>query len=164
MENQQPQKPARNTMRGVLSHLKQMGLQPHTVIDVGAAAGTYELYETFPDAEHILIEPLQEFEEDLRNICATYNASYILAAADATVGTTTIYVHPEQLTGSSQLQQAEGKYADGFPRLVPSTTVDSVCKEKGVQGPFLLKADVREMSFKSSQEHRKYWSKQMPSS
>ena len=49
--------------RGASAAIK---LSPPRVIDVGAGAGTPALYEAFPDAHHVLIEPLVEFETALQ--------------------------------------------------------------------------------------------------
>lgn len=71
-----------------------MGFEPRTVIDVGAAIGTFELYETFPNASHILIEPLEENRTYLDRIVSKLeNAEYIIAAATERKGTVTINVH-----------------------------------------------------------------------
>jgi hypothetical protein len=42
----------------VLEHVTSLGFKPATVIDVGAAGGTVPLYDAFPRARHILLEPL----------------------------------------------------------------------------------------------------------
>ena len=49
----------RATRRGLLQHVKRLGLAPATVIDVGVADGTRALYDTFPAAHLLLIEPLR---------------------------------------------------------------------------------------------------------
>ncbi|MHB1345467.1 MAG: hypothetical protein ACYCX3_14095 [Thermoleophilia bacterium] len=51
---------ARATLGGGLRHLAAVGLEPATVIDVGAADGTHELYSAFPSAKRLLVEPLAE--------------------------------------------------------------------------------------------------------
>src|SRR5262245_52875429 len=56
-----PARGARANMAEALRHLKERGFTPRTVIDVGVARGTDDLYEAFPDAKHLLIEPLGEF-------------------------------------------------------------------------------------------------------
>src|SRR5512134_1272129 len=72
----------RNSLRGSLKHIKRLGFEPRTVLDVGAAAGTPELYNAFPKARHILIEPLEENRPRLEEVKKKYgNVEYILAAA-----------------------------------------------------------------------------------
>lgn len=40
----------RTTLEGALGQLVQRGFKPKTVIDVGAASGTLEIYRRFPEA------------------------------------------------------------------------------------------------------------------
>lgn len=136
--------PPRGSMAGALRQLARLGLAPNTVIDVGAAPEpqTQELYDTFPRAAMLLIEPLVEFEPALRKICASYNAQYVLAAAGERSGVTTLNVHPD-LFGSSLLNEVEGAAVDGTPREVPVVTIDELCAEKGLRGPYVIKADVQ---------------------
>ena len=51
--------------------LKDNGFNPYTIIDVGVAKGTPDLYDVFPDSFFYLIEPLKEFESDLIKILRT---------------------------------------------------------------------------------------------
>jgi FkbM family methyltransferase len=132
----------RTSMTGALQHLSKLGFVPSTVIDVGVATKTEELYETFPNASILLVEPLAEFEPFLKNICAAYRAQYVLAAAGENPGVVTINVHADRY-GSSLLKEAEGAAVDGVPRQVPMVTLDQVCSEKNLAGPYLIKADVQ---------------------
>lgn len=54
-------------------HIKSLGFNPKTVIDVGVATGTPPLYEAFPDAYFVLFEPTAEFEPNLHQITQKYN-------------------------------------------------------------------------------------------
>jgi len=125
-----------------LGHIGDLGFRPQTVIDVGVASGTFELYDAFPDAGHLLIEPLAEFEETLQGICRKYKAQYVLAAASNETGRATIHVHPD-LQGSSFLREIEGEYVDGNPRQVPTITIDEVVANRGLRGPFVIKVDIQ---------------------
>ena len=59
-----------SSKRDVLEILSEKGIQPKTVIDVGVHnEGTPELYEIFPNAKHVLIEPVKEFECEILKIC-----------------------------------------------------------------------------------------------
>lgn len=132
----------RATKAGFLQHISRLGFRPQTVIDVGAAFGTFELYETYPDATHLLIEPLEEFGDALKAITQKYKAQYVLAVAGAKSGSTVINVHPD-LVGSSSLKETEGIRADGIPREVLVVTIDDICHEKNLKRPYLLKVDVQ---------------------
>jgi FkbM family methyltransferase len=133
----------RASMSGALRQLSGLGFKPQTVIDVGVATQTLELYEEFKDSRLLLIEPLVEFEPFLRSICGRYKAQYVLAAAGGIPGTAVLNVHTEQLDCSSFLREAEGPTVDGVPREVPVVTIDQVCEEKGLAGPYLIKVDVQ---------------------
>jgi FkbM family methyltransferase len=133
----------RASMRGALRQLSSLGFRPGTVIDVGVAYQTDELYEEFPDSSLLLVEPLAEFEPFLRGICAKREAQYVLAAAGAAPGTAVFNVHEKQLDGSSLLREVEGAAVDGTPRQVPVVTIDQVCAEKNLKGPYLIKLDVQ---------------------
>ncbi|MGH9828076.1 MAG: hypothetical protein ACREDR_33050 [Blastocatellia bacterium] len=125
----------RASMRGVLRQLSGLGFQPRTVIDVGVAQETTELYEEFKDARILLIEPLAEFEPSLRKICNTYHAQYVLAAAGVAPGTAVLNVHNDKI-GSSFLREVEGPGVDGVLREVPVVTVDQLIAEINLSGPY----------------------------
>ena len=133
----------RASLRGALRQLQALDFKPQTVIDVGVASETPELYEEFPEVNFLLIEPLAEFEPFLKNICQRYKAQYVLAAAGETCGTAIFNVHIDQLDCSSLFKEAEGASVDGIPREVPVVTIDQVCSGKGLKGPYLIKVDVQ---------------------
>ena len=132
----------RASMRGGLRQLASVGFRPQTIIDAGVAYQTNELYEEFPDSSIVLIEPLAEFEPFLRGICKSHKAQYVLAAAGEAPGTAVFNVH-EGLDGSSLFKEVEGTVADGVPREVPVVTIDQVCAEKNLKGPYLIKLDAQ---------------------
>jgi FkbM family methyltransferase len=133
----------RATLKGVLAQCAGMGFAPRTVFDVGVGVGTLDLYEGFPQAHHVLVEPLREFEGVLRRVAEVYDAEYVLAAAADHEGTITINVHTDNLDSSSLMRESEGPHVDGTPREVPATTIDSLVNTRGLRGPFLLKVDVQ---------------------
>lgn len=124
------------SMAQALEHVVALGFAPATVIDVGVASGTPALYTSFPQARHLLVEPLKEFEEELRAICRQYKAEYVLAAAGARRCETEIGVNPH-LEGSSLLGPKE------TTRRIPVVTLDEICKERGLKGPYVVKVDVQ---------------------
>jgi len=129
-------------LRDFLGHIVKLGFNPGTVIDVGVGYGTLELYNFFPQAKHILIEPLKEFEENIIEIARKYDVEYIISAAGSRSGTTILNVHPD-LEGSSIFKEMEGEHVDGIERSVPVVTLDDVCAGKQLITPFLLKIDVQ---------------------
>jgi len=132
----------RASMTGALLQLSSLGFQPATVIDAGVATQTLELYEAFPSASILLIEPLAEFEPFLQKICSTYKAQYVLAAAGQSPGSATFHVHADKVS-SSLLHEVEGPSVDGAPRTVPVVSLDQLTAEKNLPGPYLIKLDVQ---------------------
>jgi FkbM family methyltransferase len=132
----------RTTLAEALFQISRKGFKPNTVIDVGVATGTYELYDTFPEAKHLLIEPLLEFEPYMKKISVRYDAEYVIAAAGPRKGTTTINVH-QDLLGSSVYKETDGSYVDGISRKVPVVTIDALCNRRKLKGTYLIKVDVQ---------------------
>ncbi len=132
----------RKNIAEALDQVIKLGIRPKTVIDVGVANGTFDLYKKFPYAFHLLVEPLVEYEQNLKEICNRYNAEYIMAAANDHSGIATINVHPD-LFGSSLLKEIEGSYADGICRKVPSVTIDNLCESRNLKAPYIIKVDVQ---------------------
>jgi FkbM family methyltransferase len=133
----------RSSMRGVLEQLQSSGLNPATVVDVGVAQGTAALYRVFPDAKHLLIEPLEEFVpalEDLKRRLG--DAEYVIAAAAAEEGEIELNVHAD-LHGSSIFKEVDDPCVDGVPRRVRSSPLDVLCRELGGRGPYLIKVDTQ---------------------
>ena len=120
---------------------REIGFEPPTVVDVGVADGTYELYRSFQKSRFLLIEPLKEFEDGLKRICKQYDATYVIAAATSQKGMTSINITPD-LYGSSLLKPKE-PYLDFKTREVPTVTIDSLVDELGLKEPFVLKVDAQ---------------------
>lgn len=137
-----PGEDRRTTLTEVVTHVSRLGFRPKTVIDVGVATGTYELYKTFPYSKHLLIEPLREFEIDLKNISSKYGAEYIIAAAGDRSGAMKINIHSD-LLGSSVYKEADGSYVDGISRNVQVVAIDTLCRDRRLSGPYLIKVDVQ---------------------
>ncbi len=132
----------RNTMSGSLSLAKKLGFEPKTVIDVGAALGTFTLYETFPNARHLLIEPIAENEPYLAKICRKLkSAEYIIAAATKESGVFTLNVSPDMLH-SSISENCVTDSSNPYLRNIPAITLDEICRERNLSGPYLIKVDV----------------------
>jgi len=129
-------------MRGALLQIKSLGLEPRTVIDVGAALGTFDLYEVFPEARHILIEPIAENEPYLAKICqAIGHAEYVIAAAAKTPGTCTLEVTPA-LVHSTMRTVEEDVSEHSYLRTIPTVSLDQLYQERHLEPPFLIKIDV----------------------
>ena len=123
--------------------LRDLGFRPGTVIDVGVADGTFELYEAFPDSFHLLIEPMKEFEAVMKHICKRYRADYVIAAASNSCEERSIYFsgdkHASSLLPTVEVTHRKG----GQERKVPSVRLDQLVKERKCEPPFLIKIDVQ---------------------
>ncbi len=131
----------RNTKRGSLYTIRSLGFYPRTVIDVGAQTGTHEFYECFPLSKHLLIEPVQEHQLALTEICRNLNdAELIVAAATKGIGPVTLSVSPNRRFAA--IVDARDPNDDDCYRTVPGITLDSISAERNLQGPYLIKIDV----------------------
>jgi FkbM family methyltransferase len=136
----------RDSLRGVLLHARSVGCAPFTVIDVGAAYGSFtqECSAVFPDARYILIEPLVEYKPALERIVRSVEqAEYMEAAAAAHDDERTIHVHPDLVGSSLYREVEEGSNVNGTPRIIRTVTVDGVVRRNVANGPFFLKVDVQ---------------------
>ena len=133
----------RESMTWALFNVKQLGFEPQTVIDVGAALGTFELYEVFPKSSHFMIEPIQENEPYLAQLCKILErAEYIMAAASKQSGLVTLEINPN-LVHSSISDSCEGADSGELElRTVRGITVDEICREHRLEYPYLIKIDV----------------------
>ncbi len=127
-------------MADYFSRVRAMGFRPRTVIDVGVADGTFDLYEGFPDSRFLLIEPMVEFEPALKRICRQHNGIYEIAAAGSRKGSAQIHFGAN-LHGASLVAE------DGGERSVPVITVDALVEQHQMKGPFVLKIDVQGAEF-----------------
>lgn len=122
-------------------HLKSLGFEAQTVIDVGVAFGTPAIYSAFPRARYFLIEPVAECLPTLEGLKQKLNAEYFLIAAGAENGEVTFNVH-DDISGSSLYPQAEGREMDGEARTVPMKRLDAILPTK-LEHPVFLKIDTQ---------------------
>jgi FkbM family methyltransferase len=127
-------------------NLRKQGLDPATIIDVGVARGTPDLYKAFPDAYLVLVEPVKEFEPALQRIVAERPGEYVLVAAGDDDGTATMSVHPRFIMASSLSRVLpplgqERKPDPEHEREVPVRKLDTLLAEHDWKPPFGLKID-----------------------
>jgi FkbM family methyltransferase len=135
-----PAKVKEDTMEaGMLRAKNKFGVNPKTVIDLGAAAGTWTLKaeKVWPAAEFILFEPLEERKAEL-NALAEKNPKIkpVFAAAGNKKGKVKFRV-TDDLDGSG-VYDAE---KDGNGRDVTITTIDDEVQQPGARSPFVIKFD-----------------------
>lgn len=126
-----------------LALMKQRGLRPGTVFDVGVGRGTPWLYEAFPEAHFVLIEPQSEFKPYLDDLCKQYDAEYHIVGVGSTEGSMFLYRLPGSPTGSSFLpptEQAEAIWGE-FDKASAATPIVKLDRYGDRPAPFLLKID-----------------------
>jgi FkbM family methyltransferase len=135
----------RTSLAGSLRQVKALGWAPAACIDLGAAFGhfTQACAAIFPDADYLLVEPLDEYRPFLEAVTAGLpRARYVAVAAAASNGDVTLNVHAD-LVGSSLLRETEGAATDGVARVLPARTVDELCRTHKLRGPYIVKIDVQ---------------------
>ncbi|MEM1434661.1 MAG: FkbM family methyltransferase [Pseudomonadota bacterium] len=124
------------TLEEFCHYLHARGYTPGTVIDVGAAFGTPELLQSFPDAYHILIDPVPSYEDRFREILNRYRGEYHLIAVGDVESVMPLRVPAGQTVGSSLL--TEGEEGD---LMVPVVRLDTLFDDRSLEPPILLKTD-----------------------
>jgi FkbM family methyltransferase len=140
------ERPRRTRMAQFCRHLKRLGYHPGTIIDVGVADGTFDLYTIFPSAAYLLVEPLVEFEPALSWISSRYNAQYALTAAGAEDEERFMYTGrslAEMHGASLQPPKHDTATERRDKRRVPVRRLDRLVEERKLPGPFLLKIDTQ---------------------
>jgi FkbM family methyltransferase len=121
----------------------ELGDRPRTIVDVGVAKGTPQLYDSFPDSFHVLIDPLQEYIPYLEDILTRYEGTYFITALGARDEKVVMNVHPKMPSMSSIHRRTESTSTSSplEKREIPVTTLDKLTKEHNFQPPFGLKID-----------------------
>lgn len=134
--------PHTDEMARALQHLQAKGFEPKVVLDVGAGKGqwTRNAARNWPRSEFFMIDPLQESESSLRDICREPRFRYLLTAVGKKAGEMIMNITPDP-DQSSLL---------GFPicdpknqRQVAVTTIDDLLTQNELQPPDLVKIDVQ---------------------
>ena len=137
--------PDRATLEGVLRQVRSVGFTPGTVVDVGAAFGSFTraCREVFPESGVVIVEPLVEYRRQLEALAHSIRGGRFvpLAVAKAS-GSVTINVHVD-LVGSSLFLEAEDTTVNGVPRQVAATTLDALVEGAALKPPILLKLDIQ---------------------
>jgi FkbM family methyltransferase len=135
----------RSSLLGLLEQAREVGFSPRTVVDVGAAYGSFALAcnRIYPTAKYVLLEPLREYETFLKKAMNSLaDAEYIPAAVGREPGEATMNVHPD-LVGSSVYLEEDVPLVNGVPRRVRAVTLDEVLSKGEAKAPFLVKVDVQ---------------------
>lgn len=138
MEIRRIDTPTRSFEIGV-ENLKRF-ITPTTVIDVGVATGTPELYRHFPSARYLLVEANPAFAEDLSRLAGRLDAVVENVFCGREQGSTELRVHSEP-SKSSLYESARGLTVESV-QSVPVERLDALVAKHRLEPPFLLKVDV----------------------
>lgn len=115
------------------------------MIDVGVGYGTWPLYDAYPSATFLLVEPIADFECALRDIASKVRCEFCFKAVGETPGRYEIVVDKLDLQKSSfndrsQLTRRDDELLER--RIVEMTTLDAIFSERApLQAPIVLKLD-----------------------
>ncbi|MFA5986226.1 MAG: FkbM family methyltransferase [Parcubacteria group bacterium] len=125
------------TMRGGLKRCSQRGINPKTVIDIGASNGQWSklCMETFPKADYLLVDAQDAHTDDLNKfVHKNKNAQFIVAAAGEKDGK--IYFDNHAKFGGLA---SDTPFENGVE--VHAISLDNEIKRRQLKGPYLLKLD-----------------------
>lgn len=130
---------SRWTMKEALKRAAAVGIQPATLIDVGAAQGHWAQMarQIFPSSRALLIEPLAERRECLLGLIAAWPESRLETAVAGETGGAVAFNITEDPDGSG----VYGRHGDGVLRTLPQVGIDELVDRYRLPGPFLLKLD-----------------------
>ncbi|MDJ1502182.1 FkbM family methyltransferase [Xanthocytophaga agilis] len=131
--------PSPDTMLSGLQRCSQREFFPNTVIDIGAAQGTWthQAMQVWPKSNYILFEPLEERKEELSALASRHtNISIVHSGAGKEKTTVSFYV-AEDLDGSGVAHNRTEEEC----RTIDVTTVDDEIARLQLPGPYLLKLD-----------------------
>lgn len=124
-------------MDSICSHLRQLGFQPKTIVDVGVADGTLELYRHFDNPYLVLVEPMIEFKASIDAILGRYSGETHFVAVGSSDGQVEFGVGPNIADFHNAKPIVDGAVTT---RTVPTARLDSLVQD--VAAPVLLKIDV----------------------
>ena len=133
----------RHTMEDTLEHIKNCNFYPDLIIDAGAANGTPPLQDSFPHAYFFWIEPLIEFEDELKNLKNKFKGDYIIVAVGKEAGSLNIHIQNDKV-GSSILKDANHAEVKKENRLIDVFTLKEIADSRFQKfKKILLKVDVQ---------------------
>jgi FkbM family methyltransferase len=127
----------RKSKLSALLNLKKLGFLPTISFDVGAQIGTNEIYTTFPDSHHVLIEPVAECLSALNNIAANLKSSQVINCAVSDINSEVKL----SISSNRQYSSIEENISDEF-RMIECKTIDEIYENIALPGEILLKVDV----------------------
>lgn len=132
--------PKVSAMTAGFHRFSHLGLPIETIIDVGAAAGTWSLeaLRVWPNASYVLLEPLLERRPVLESLTQQHKNFSFLPFAAGNKKTSVNFVIADDLDGSGI---ASSDTDLSLIRSVEVIRLDEVVRDKNLKGPFVIKLD-----------------------
>lgn len=126
----------------VLDAVKEAGWRPRTIVDVGVAYGTAELYSAFPGSFLLLIEPVVAWHRQLERRLRGRAHEIVPLAAWSDSGDIEITVHRDP--GATSAYTDLARRNENATRIrVSAASLDSITANYRLAAPVLLKIDVQ---------------------
>jgi len=132
----------RSTLEEGFQQLHHVGMRPATVIDIGVADGTPELYETFPEAAYLLVDPLEQWAPVVREIAATLGGIYERVAAAGSAGTRRIRIPESRAHATFYEKDDSAGNRDWVQQEIITARLDDLVRKHALAAPYLVKVDV----------------------
>lgn len=130
-----------------LHDIRKRGLKLNYVFDIGANKSEYSrmVKKIFPDADFLLIDPIEEMEPHLKEFCREFRGSeYILKGIGSRQETLIMTTIGESFEGSTlMLNEIPSFKSANKQREVEVVTLDSIMKNGRARIPELVKIDVQ---------------------
>lgn len=130
-----------------LNDIKKRGYNCKYVFDVGANQTDYSrlMKKIFPGANFLMIEPLAEMEEKMRDFCNEFKGSeYVVKGVGAKAGKKVLTLIGDSYSGSTMMvKELEGFKKANLQREVDVVTIDSLVEENKWKFPDFVKIDVQ---------------------
>jgi FkbM family methyltransferase len=135
-----------HTTKPTAATLQSYGFSPKTMIDVGVDRGTPMIYNAFPDAKFLLVDPLAESEGHVEKWKDKIDFDFVCCALGKKSGKVTMNIPSTAAkvrTSRASALDFDGANLDQFAsfdkREVPMKKLDTLTKK--LDGPFGLKID-----------------------
>jgi len=113
---------------------------PRTIVDVGVAHGTPELYCHFPNCRYLLVEANPEYAPDLESLATRMDAVVENVFCGQEAGSATLKISSD--ASKSSLYEAARDLAVEREIVVPVASLDALVAKHRLEAPYLLKIDV----------------------
>lgn len=135
------------TVKPSAQALMSYGFEPATMIDVGVDRGTPDIYDAYPDAKFLLVDPLFESEGHVQKWKGKIDFDFECCALGSKAGKVTMNIpstiQKVRTSRASALEFVGGnkdQFASFAQREVPVKRLDTLTKN--YTGPFGLKIDI----------------------